>query len=115
MHEMSLAGGVLQLVEQAAQREGFARVTNLHLEVGQLAGVELESLRFALAAIAPGTLLDGALIEISEPPGEAWCMTCVKLTRIKERGAACEHCGGYQLQPTGGSELRVVDLQVEDS
>lgn len=114
MHELSLAGGVLDLVEQAAAREGFRRVSVLRLQVGKLAGVEIESLRFALESIAPGTCLAGARIEIDEPPGQAWCMTCSKLTSIKERGDACAHCGGFQLQPTGGTELRVVDLLVDD-
>jgi hydrogenase nickel incorporation protein HypA/HybF len=26
----------------------------------------------------------------------------------------CPQCGGYQLQPTGGTELKVVDLMVID-
>ena len=39
MHEASLAGGVLKLVEDCARREGFARVKALRLEAGQLAGV----------------------------------------------------------------------------
>ena len=115
MHEMSLAGGVLRLVEEAAAREGFERVNRLKLEVGKLSGVEVEALRFALSAIAPGTCLEGAAIEIDEPPGEAWCMPCGRLTPIKERGDACVHCGGYQLQATGGTELRVVDLLVDET
>lgn len=114
MHEMSLAGGVLDLIENSAAREGFARVTRLRLRVGKLSGVEIESLRFALDAIAPGTCLEGAAIDIDEPPGEAWCMKCVRLTTLKNRGDACEHCGGFQLQATAGSELSVVDLLVED-
>jgi len=114
MHEASLAGGVLRLVEDAAAREGFRRVTLLRLAVGKLSGVEVDALRFALEAIAPGTCLAGAAIAIDEPAGEAWCMPCGKLTPLKERGDACVHCGGYQLQPTGGTELRVVELLVDD-
>lgn len=114
MHEASLAGGVLQLIEQAAARETFARVTHLRLEAGRLAGVEPRALRFALEALAPGTLLEGACIDIEEPPGEAWCMDCSCTVQIAQRGDACAHCGGYRLQPTGGTELRVIDMQVED-
>jgi hydrogenase nickel incorporation protein HypA/HybF len=33
---------------------------------------------------------------------------------IARRGDACPGCGGYQLQPTGGTELQVVDLLVDD-
>jgi hydrogenase nickel incorporation protein HypA/HybF len=112
MHEASLAGGVLQLVEEAAQREGFSRVVTLRLAVGQLAGVELPALRFALDSLAPGTLLDGAEFQIDEPPGQAWCMDCAQTVALARRGDACPRCGGFALQPNGGLELRVVDLAV---
>lgn len=114
MHEASLAGGVLQLVEDTAVREGFSRLLSLRLEAGQLASVDVRALRFALESLAPGTVLDGAQIEIEEPPGQAWCMGCVQTVAIAQRGDACPVCGGYQLQPTGGMELRVIDMQVSD-
>ena len=114
MHEASLAGGVLQLVEDTAVREGFSRLLSLRLEAGQLAGVDVRALRFALESLAPGTVLDGAQIEIEEPPGKAWCMGCAQTVAIAQRGDACPVCGGYQLQPTGGMELRVIDMQVSD-
>ena len=114
MHEASLAGGVLQLVEDTAAREGFKRLLALRLEAGQLAGVDVRALRFALESLAPGTLLDGATIEIEEPPGQAWCLACCRTVALPQRGDACPSCGGYQLQPTGGAELRVLDMQVAD-
>ena len=114
MHEASLAGGILQLVEDAARREKFRRVTLLRLEAGQLAGVETRALRFALEALAPGTCLAGASFEIDEPPGQAWCLPCSATVTLKQRGDACPHCGSYHLQPTGGTALRVVDMLVED-
>jgi hydrogenase nickel incorporation protein HypA/HybF len=114
MHEASLAGGVLQVVEDTARREGFARLLALRLEAGQLAGVDTRALRFALESIAPGTLLEGARIDIDEPPGQAWCMACSQPVAIQQRGDACPACGSFQLQPTGGLELRVVDMRVSD-
>jgi hydrogenase nickel incorporation protein HypA/HybF len=114
MHEASLAGGILKLVEDSARREGFARVTRLRLEAGQLAGVEPRALRFALEALAPGTCLQGTRVEIDEPAGQAWCMRCCTGVAIAQRGDACPQCGGHQLQPTGGTELRVVEMLVED-
>ena len=56
MHEASLAGGILRIVEDAARRDGFGRVKALRVEAGRLAGVEVRALRFALDAIAPGTV-----------------------------------------------------------
>ncbi|MEM5312317.1 hydrogenase maturation nickel metallochaperone HypA [Paraburkholderia sp. JHI869] len=115
MHEVSLAGGVLASVEAAAKRERFVRVKVLRLEVGRLAGVEVEALRFALEAIATGTCLAGARVEIEEPSGSAWCMNCNATVPLAARGDPCAHCGGYWLQPNGGTELRIVDLTVDDA
>jgi len=115
MHEMSLAGGILRVVEQAQAREHFARVSTLRLAAGALAGVELSALRFALEATAPGTLLDGARIEIDQIPGRAFCMGCGETVTIASRTDDCPLCGSARLTPTGGMELKVVDLVVHDA
>ena len=113
MHEMSLAGGILRVVEDAAARERFSRVKRLTLEAGALAGVEVRALRFALEAMTPGTVLEGAAIRIDEPPGVAWCMPCSRSVAIAARTDACPHCGRWQLTPTGGTELKVRELIVQ--
>ena len=113
MHEVSLAGGILRVVEQARERDPFERVTHLTLEVGALSGVEVASLRFALEAIAPDSCLAGAEIEIQEPAGAAWCLPCGLTVPISQRLDLCPLCGSAQLQPASGTELRVMDLRVQ--
>ena len=115
MHEMSLAGGILRLVEDAAARERFTHVSRLVLEAGALAGVEVRALRFALESMAPGRVLDGAVIQIEEPAGLAWCMVCGDTVSIASRADACPRCGRWQLTPTGGTELKLRELIVQDS
>lgn len=114
MHEMSLAGSILKLVDDAAAREPFARVQRLRLEAGALAGVEVQALRFALQAIAPGTRLEGAQIEIDEPPAQAWCPRCRDTVEIRDRLDPCPRCQGHPLQPNGGTGLRLRELIVAD-
>ncbi len=115
MHELSLAGSVLQIVEQAALREGFAQVAVLRLEAGALAGVEEHALRFALASLAPGTCLEGARIEIDTPPGRARCTACGTESQIDARTDPCPACGAWGLVPTGGLGLRVLEVLVRDA
>jgi len=112
MHEVSLAGGILRVVEQARERDPFKLLTHLTLEVGALSGVEVVSLRFALQAIAPDTCLAGAEIDIQEPAGTAWCLPCGQSVPIFQRLDLCPQCGSAQLQPTSGTELRVLELRV---
>ncbi|MBL8349899.1 MAG: hydrogenase maturation nickel metallochaperone HypA [Burkholderiaceae bacterium] len=114
MHELSLAAEILRLVQASAARDAFSRVATLRLEAGALAGVEVSALRFALDAIAPGTCLDGAAIQIDQPAGRAWCSGCAAEVEIASRADPCPVCGGAPLRPTGGSELRVLDLVVQD-
>ncbi len=114
MHELSLAGSILRIVEEAAAREGFARVRTLQLEAGRLAGVEVDALRFALAAIAPGTRLEGAAIEIHQPPGHGRCAECGSVFEVDSRTEPCPDCGGTDVSRDGGDALRVVDLIVSD-
>ncbi len=112
MHEVSLAGGILDIVEKTCARDPFERVTSLRLEAGALSGVDVRALRFALESIAPGTLLAQSHIDIDEPAATAWCMPCAQTVEIRSRLDACPYCASHQLQPTGSTELRVVDMQV---
>ena len=112
MHELSLAGSILQLLEQARAHDPFERVIHLRLEAGALSGVELPALRFALEAIAPGTCLEHATVDIDEPAATAWCTPCRQSVAIRSRLDPCPICGDYQLHVTSGTELRVMELQV---
>ncbi len=113
MHEMSLCESVLQILEDNAHSQGFERVKTVWLEVGALSGVEIEAMRFGFDAVTRGTLADSAKLEIIEQPGEAWCMQCAKSVRVQQRFDACPDCGSYQLQVTGGEELKIKELEIE--
>lgn len=112
MHEMSLAESVLQLMEDAARRDHFTKVTAVWLEIGQLSGVEPEALLFCFDAVVRDSLAQGARLEIITLPGTGWCMACAKTVPMTEVFGECPQCGGYPLQVTGGTEMRVKELEV---
>ena len=113
MHEMSLSESVLQLIEKNARAQGFSRVMGVALEIGELAGVDLEAMRFSFDAVTRGTLADDARLDITAAPGEAWCMHCGYVVHIASRVDPCPDCGGHQLQVTGGNEMLLKSLEVE--
>ena len=110
MHEMSIAESVLGIVEETARREGFARVREVRLEIGRLAAVETEALRFCFDAVVRGSVAEGSALAIDEVPGTAWCFDCSATVALDARGDACPKCGGGRLQVNGGTEMRVKDL-----
>ena len=113
MHEVSLCESILQVMEQSAASQGYTRVNSVWLEIGQLSGVDLEAMRFGFEVVTRGSLADGASLEIVQIPGEAWCMKCAKTVPVKQRFDECPYCGSYQLQVSGGEELRVKELEVD--
>ena len=113
MHEMSLAESVREIVEGTARAHGACRVAAVRLEIGALAMVELDAMRFAFDVVKRGSLADQARLEIVATEGSAWCMRCSKPVAIANRGDACPHCDSHQLQVTGGEQFRVLDIEIE--
>lgn len=113
MHEMALAEGILRIIEDQAAASGFERVRRVRVEVGQLAGVEVEALRFSFDAVMNNSVADSAILEIVDTPGQGWCMDCGTTVEIAALYDACPRCGGYQVHATGGMEMRVLDLEVD--
>jgi hydrogenase nickel incorporation protein HypA/HybF len=113
MHELSLCEGILQVLNEQAQVQGYARVKTVWLEIGALAGVEREAMRFGFEVITRGTVAEGARLEIIAVPGRAWCMPCGRTVGVQQRFDPCPECGAYQLQVSGGDELRIKELEVE--
>lgn len=112
MHEMSLAEGVLGVIEDAQRAQRFERVRVVRLEIGQLAAVELEALRFAFDVVKRDSVAAGAELEVVSVPGAAWCMKCGDTVAVAGRGDGCPVCGSYQLQVTDGDQLRVKELEL---
>ena len=112
MHEMSLAEGVLQLIEDAARRDRCSKVSTVWLDIGQLSGVEPEALAFCFDAVTRGTVAEGARLEIMTTPGQGWCQACARTVPMTEVFDACPHCGGYPLQVTAGTDMRIKELEV---
>ena len=113
MHEMALAEGMLQIVEDAARDNAAARVSAIWLEIGTLAQVERAALRFCFDAVSRGGVADGARLEIIDVSGAAWCMPCGERVALVALGEACPRCGSYQLQVVSGTEMRIREIAVE--
>ena len=112
MHEMSLCESLMSVIEESAQREGFTKVTRVRVEVGRFAGVELPAMHFGFEVVARGTLAEGARLDFDVVPGSAWCFDCGQTVELDNRMDPCPICAGVRLQPTGGTEIRLKDMEV---
>jgi hydrogenase nickel incorporation protein HypA/HybF len=108
MHELAIATSVLDTI--TAHVAG-RRVCEVRLEIGRLSGVSVDSLRFCFDLAAAGTEVDGATLDIVEPPGQARCETCGEEFLIDDRILLCA-CGSSAVRVLAGDELRILSVEV---
>lgn len=113
MHEMSLAENVREIIEKAADVQGFRKVRTVWLEIGQLSCVEQEAMRFCFDAAMKDSVADGARLEIVEVAGRGRCMQCGCEPPIATLYEACPRCGSHAVQVVAGDAMRVKELEVE--
>ncbi|WP_306602821.1 hydrogenase maturation nickel metallochaperone HypA [Azonexus sp.] len=113
MHEMSLAEGIVELVEETAKRENALKVRRVVLEIGCLSSIEPDALRFCFDAVTCAGVADGAILDILPVPGLAWCPQCAASQPMQALYDCCPVCGDYRMQPTAGMEMRVKEIEIE--
>jgi hydrogenase nickel incorporation protein HypA/HybF len=108
MHELGIA---MRVVELAVESSGGGRVERIIVEVGKLATVLPDALRFCFDAAAEGTPAEGARLEIVEVPGRARCRACGGELALLQPFGRCA-CGGTDLEWLSGEELRITEMEV---
>ena len=73
MHELSIAQGIVTLVDEAARGRRIARV---NVEIGAMSGVAPDAVAFSFDLVTQGTCAEGAKLNIIEIPATARCEDC---------------------------------------
>ena len=108
MHELGITQEVIAI---AVERARGRRVLRVVFEVGKLAGVFPDAVRFCFDACAQGTAVEGAVLEVVETPGLARCRACGSEVPLEQPFGRCG-CGNTDLEWLTGDELRVRELEL---
>ncbi len=79
MHEMSIALEICRIVQEQAGEDGCASVVAVGLEVGEMAGVEVDNLSFWLEALLSDKPFRGARPRIDAVPGDVLRVTYLEV------------------------------------
>ncbi|OAA24010.1 hydrogenase nickel incorporation protein HypA/HybF [Frankia sp. EI5c] len=111
MHELSVTVGLVDMI--AERIPAGVRVSRVRLEIGRLSGVMVEPVRFCFDLVAAGTPLDGACLEVSQPPGWGRCRRCGDEVALPDLLTPCR-CGSHEIDLTGGEQVRITAVEVVD-
>ncbi|HUT23930.1 MAG TPA: hydrogenase maturation nickel metallochaperone HypA [Sumerlaeia bacterium] len=115
MHEVSLVSEMIGLAEsEVARAAAGGRVLRLKISVGPLSCASAEALRFAFELLASGTSVEGAELEIDEPPLVCHCQECGARSEAADAFAGCPACGASRVSLDGSRDVRLESIEVED-
>lgn len=108
MHELSITQSVVDAVcERAAGRP----VHSVSVRVGLLTAVVADSMRFCFDLVTEGTVAQGAVLEIDQPPGAGHCRVCHHAFELTDPVLLCP-CGSADVEITSGRELEIISMKV---
>lgn len=114
MHELGIASAALEQTLAQLRQAGGTRVARIQLRVGALSGVDPDALRFALAALVPGTAAVDAVIQIDPVPALARCPACQReFSPGEDLLFECPTCGQPAMALSQGRELELTRLEIE--
>ena len=114
MHELALAESLKNEIEVIAQRGKFSSVTSVTLIVGELSGVDIEALSFALPFVSEGTVMDGAEFIYDRVKAEIKCRDCGKKSYPEIPFVICKHCDSCDVEYIAGKDFIIKNLEVND-
>lgn len=112
MHELSIARGIVDIATREVQKAKANKVDEIVVEIGALAGVEMEALDFAWDVAVKDTVLYKAERRINHIPGEGSCPDCGEQFEMQTLFDACPSCSNYFINLLKGKELKVKSLVV---
>jgi len=112
VHELGVAGEILEVALSEADRHAAKKVTSIRLRVGVLRSIEPENLSFLFEHLARGTAAEGASLEIVEEPVRIECEAC-GVSEARAFKYECPRCHGPIVSVTGGDSLLILSLDVD--
>ena len=110
---MSIVSGILRIVEEQAREADATIINSIELEIGQLAGIELDSLHFCFEVARKKTMAQKAELIVRSISGRGHCPQCEKDVPVSFMMAVCPECEQALVEIFQGRELRVVSINVD--
>jgi len=113
VHEYSIVQALMEQVEAEAFAHHASRVGRVHLQIGELSGVDPELLKLAFETFRERSICQGAELTLRLVPASWVCRSCARPLH-KNAVLRCEACG----QPgklSQGDEIILDRLEMEVS
>jgi hydrogenase nickel incorporation protein HypA/HybF len=120
MHEISIAGAIIDSVLDAAKKNDAKKVNEVFIEIGELTALNPDQLVFIFETLTVGTAAEGARYNIQMVKPSISCKTCLYTGPIEffERlhfflpSIRCPECGESDVDIIAGRECCVKKIKI---
>ena len=101
MHEATLAENILKIAQDVAAENHAQKISAVGLKLGEMAGVEVDALKFSFDVIKKNTIAENAELKINRVPIQAQCNKCGKIFTVTSYNFFCPECDGILILQSG--------------
>jgi hydrogenase nickel incorporation protein HypA/HybF len=115
MHELTICLNLIRSLEQMAKLQPPPKIQGIQavwLEIGILAGIDIEAIRFSFPIAAAHSIAKNATLHIETQEGLAYCQICQKNVIIDSLLTPCMYCKQYEYDIIQGKALRIIKMEV---
>jgi hydrogenase nickel incorporation protein HypA/HybF len=113
MHELALTQSILNIALAEAAGHQAAKVLEIHIKAGVLAGVLPQLVQEYFNIISVGTAAEQARLFIEKVPAAITCLDCGAASEVERYIFACPACNSSHIRLVEGRDFYVDSLEVE--
>lgn len=110
---MSVSTGIIKVLGKRLSELGDCELKALQLSLGELSGIDRESLSFALETLLADEGYNGVDIFFEFSPATFQCSACNWRGRLKGFALVCPECEGRDLDIIAGQDVTLERIEVE--
>lgn len=112
MHESQAIRTILDKALKQARARDAARITDLHIVIGEMTDFTEDSVAFYWKQISKETIAAGAKLHFRRVPAELQCMACFTKYQPDTNDILCPVCGSVGAKVLSGEEFYLEALDV---
>lgn len=112
MHEQSIVTYLLTEAVSNAGKEKASRILSIKLVVGEMTGVEKDSVIFYFGFLSKNTIAEGASLEFEYTKAQLRCRDCDIIFPKERSDFICPQCNKKVVEIVGGRELYIESMEV---
>ncbi|MGB9598932.1 MAG: hydrogenase maturation nickel metallochaperone HypA [Myxococcota bacterium] len=112
MHEFSVAQNIIESIKDAIGEKMLSKVKAIHMEIGRLSGISIESLEFSIQVLLNKKGENILNVKEIEPLVE--CINCKERYSPEDMIWVCPNCNEMRAEMIRGNEIKIINVEVQD-